>query len=142
MTSWRLRSEGFWEWEKGQISADGQNILRGQRWGGQRSGGIQMCGSQWLAVTTDSRGSFIQVSCTGAVHRIQCLSVSEEEQGRSWGSMMASAPSVPLSQQPLLSIHRIAFLVSAPQNSSPYSGTSRQWLPIHGQPATTYMFMS
>lgn len=101
-----------------------------------------MCGSQWLAVTTDSRGSFIQVSCVGTVYRIHCLSVSEEEQGRSWGGMMASAPSVLLSRQPLLWLHRIVFLVSAPQNSNPCSGASRQWLPTHGQPATTYVFMS
>lgn len=99
-----------------------------------------MCETQWLAVTADSRDSFRQVSCAGAVHRIQCLSVSEEEQGRRWGGVMASAPSVSLNQQPFL--HRIAFLVSAPQNSDPCSGASRRWLPIHGQPATTYMFMS
>lgn len=141
MTSWRLRSEGFWEWKKGQVGADGQDILRGQRWG-QRSRGIQMCGSQWLAVTTDSRDSFSQVSCAGAVHRIQCLSVREEEQGRSWGGVMASEPSVFLNQQPFLLLHRIAFLVSAPQNSNPCSGAPRRWLPIHGQPATTYVFRS
>lgn len=125
MTSRSLRSKGIWEWEKGPVSADGQNILRGQRCmcvGGQRSRGIHGWGSQRLAVTADLEDSVPSRECGG-----------RETLGWHGGLRTISFP-----QSATSPLHRIALLLSAPQDSDLCSRAPRRWPPVQGQPATTY----